>query len=116
MTGQISELKAPSTFGRAANLTSHQVTAGVTESKQENDKPTLDAGKETHLNLVDNSLVPKIGQVSYKLDDPLDCLVLATRPHSTLDLHFEQVKKRRMTKFHARQIDRTQYDKEMLEK
>ena len=67
MTGQISELKAPSTFGRAANLTSHQVTAGHSESnlEKDGDKPTLDVGKETHLNLVDNSLVPKIGQVSY---------------------------------------------------
>ena len=47
------------------------------------------------MNLVDNSLVPKIDQVSYKLDEPLDCFTLANRPQGMLDVHFESLMKRR---------------------
>ena len=47
------------------------------------------------MNLVDNSLVPKIGQVSYTLDEPLDCFTLANRPQGMLDVHFESLMKRR---------------------
>ena len=47
------------------------------------------------MNLVDNSLVPKIGQVSYKLDEPLDCFTLANRPQGMLEVHFESLMKRR---------------------
>ena len=68
------------------------------------------------MNLVDNSLVPKIGQVSYKLDEPLDCFTLATRPQGMLDVHFESVMKKRQSKFHVKTIDRTQYDTELLQK
>lgn len=68
------------------------------------------------MNLVDNSLVPKIGQVSYTLNEPLDCFTLANRPQVMLDDHFESLMKRRQSKFHVKTIDRTQYDTELLQK
>ena len=117
-TGQMSELKDHSSFGKAANLNSHHISATNTAQIEEKqgEGPVM---CETHVNLVDNSIVPKIEQVSYSLDEPLDCLNLATRPQETkglLDLHFEQLMKRRMKEFHPKQIDRTQYDTDMLEK
>ena len=78
-TGQMSGLKDHSSFGKAANLNSHHVSATNTAQIEEKqvEGPVM---SETHVNLVDNSIVPKLEQVSYSLDEPLDCLNLATRP------------------------------------
>lgn len=73
----------------------------------------------THINHIDNTLIEKIPKVEYELD--LNDMALPiysheSRPLETLDQVFERKMSKRLSKFHAKPIDRTQYDKELLQK
>lgn len=73
----------------------------------------------THINHIDNTLIEKIPKVEYELD--LNDMALPiysheSRPLEILDQVFERKMSKRLSKFHAKPIDRTQYDKELLQK
>ena len=73
------------------------------------------------MNYVDDTAAPKIPAVSYEIEVTNifgDCLLnnLGSRPLQTLDNMFERQMKKRLNMFHARPIDRTQYDKDILNK
>ena len=74
-----------------------------------------------HLNFIDNTLVPKLPREIYEisLGDP-DSLsfenVDVPFREKTMDEIFEQKMQKRLSSFHAQPIDRTQYEKELLDK
>ena len=71
----------------------------------------------THINHIDNTLMDKLPKVEYDFDDGyLPLYTQEKRPMETIDAIFERKMSKRLSKFHAKPIDRTQYDKELLNK
>lgn len=77
---------------------------------------------KNHINYADNTLVEKIQKVEYDINyiDGYDGqwydAVLTSEQRPTLDSIFEKKVKYRLSKFHAKPIDRTQFDRELLQK
>ena len=64
-------------------------------------------------------MMEKLPKVEYDLDLddlPLPIYSREYRPMETIDAIFERKMSKRLSKFHAKPIDRTQYDKELLQK
>lgn len=87
--------------------------------------PDSEARKESspfatndHINLIDNTPVGKLSQVSYDLDMAYEDTTYSfdNRPLQNFDTMFEQKVSKRLTLFHAKPLDRTQFDKELLAK
>jgi len=81
-----------------------------------------------HINLVDNSPVPKIQQVEYEIEPAVyeedtvmtgvsdSLLTKEDRPFKSLDQVFEKRMNQRMAVFHCSLTDRTQFDRDLLNK
>lgn len=87
---------------------------------------------QNHINNVDNTRIEKLPRVEYEIDfgdyskdeegDQVSnvfedaAYTYENRPMKTIDAIFERKMGRRLTLFHSRPIDRTQFDKELLAK
>jgi len=75
-----------------------------------------------HINFIDNTYVPKLPREIYEISidgDPYSsCFENSDVPfrEKSLDEIFEQKMQKRLSSFHALPIDRTQYEKELLDK
>jgi hypothetical protein len=62
----------------------------------------------THINHIDNTLMDKLPKVEYDFDDGyLPLYSKENRPMETIDAIFERKMSKRLSKFHAKPIDRT---------
>lgn len=67
--------------------------------------------------MIDNTPVEKLEPVSYDLDMTYeDTFNHDSRPGQKLDIFFEQKVAKRLINFHAKPIDRTQFDHDLLSK
>lgn len=70
-----------------------------------------------HINLIDNTIVEKLSPVSYDFEMTFDeTFSHDNRPGEKLDIMFEQKISKRLVNFHAKPIDRTQFDNDLLSK
>ena len=126
----------------STNVQNSQVTLN-TDGEQQRGNGDINVFNQnlSHINLVDNTVVPKIERVEYVLDigqfggyddyeenmevcnDDIvhhgvyDQLYnMNQRPKGTLDNIFEAKMQKRLATFHNKPIDRTQFDAELLQK